>query len=123
MSMGIRLKSIRTMSGLTQNDLAKRVGVQRSAIQKYESGKVDNVPVKTLEALADALDVSPQDLMGWSDSKLSRRQEIGVTGIRQVFGDEYGDMLIAFNSLNASGRQMALRLISDLALIYQNDQQ
>ena len=38
MNMGERIKQLRIANGLTQEDLGKYIGVQKSAIRKYEKG-------------------------------------------------------------------------------------
>jgi transcriptional regulator with XRE-family HTH domain len=42
--MGFRLKQIRQIRGLSQNDLAQSLGVVTQTIQKYESGQVRLLP-------------------------------------------------------------------------------
>lgn len=118
MYMGLRLRSIRTMMGMTQDELAKKVGVNRSAIQKYESGIVENVPVRTLEALAEALEVAPQDLMGWSETSVTRNQHITLAGVRRMFGAQYEELILAFHKLDSVGQGIGLRIIHDLDKIY-----
>ena len=45
-SLGTRIKELRTLAGLSQEELGRRVGVQRAAINKYEKGTVENINVK-----------------------------------------------------------------------------
>ena len=53
--------------GMTTEELGKAIGVERSAITKYEKGRVTNIPPERIEALAAALDVTHGYLMGWTD--------------------------------------------------------
>lgn len=48
---------------MTMDDLGRAIGVQRSAINKYEKGKIKNVSIMTIDALSKALGVSPGYLM------------------------------------------------------------
>ena len=41
--IGIRIKKLRTLAGLSQEELGRRVGIQRAAINKYEKGSVTNI--------------------------------------------------------------------------------
>ncbi len=50
-----QLIEARRKKGLTQNDLAKRIGTKQSAIARIESGKA-NPTISFLEKLATALD-------------------------------------------------------------------
>lgn len=62
-----RIKKLRIEKGLSQEDLAKKVGyTHRSSIGKVETGLVDLSQSK-IKAFAKALDVTPQYLMGWED--------------------------------------------------------
>jgi transcriptional regulator with XRE-family HTH domain len=51
---------------MSQEELGKRVGVQRAAINKYEKGTVENIPIKTIEKIASVFDVSPSYIVGWT---------------------------------------------------------
>ena len=43
MEMGEIIKQLRLQKGITQEELGKVIGVQKSAIRKYESGMVENI--------------------------------------------------------------------------------
>lgn len=63
-----RLKQRRLDMGLTLEEVANELNVERPTIQRYESGKIKSISTTTVEALAQALHCSPAYLMGWSDS-------------------------------------------------------
>jgi transcriptional regulator with XRE-family HTH domain len=56
-----RIKSLRQTAGLTQTELAKRAGIDRSYYAEVEAG-LHSVSVDRIFAIADALDASPRDL-------------------------------------------------------------
>ena len=58
-----KIKLLRIKKGLSQEELGKLVGVQKAAINKYETGRVINIKKSMLQKLADALEVSPADLL------------------------------------------------------------
>lgn len=68
MTIGQRLKNRREELKLTQEAVAKKVGVAIQTIYKYENEIVTNIPLDRLELLASALEVSPAYLMGWQSS-------------------------------------------------------
>ena len=68
-NIGQLIKSARIAKGLTQEELGKIVGVQKSAIAKYENGRVINIKRSTLQGLAKALDLKGSDLIIESDPK------------------------------------------------------
>lgn len=63
-----RLKLRRKAMNYTLQEVADKMGVTRSTIQKYESGLIKGVETTVLERLADILECTPAYLMGWSDS-------------------------------------------------------
>lgn len=63
MEIGELIKRARIESGLTQEELGKLVGVQKSAIAKYENGRVVNIKRSTLKKLAEALNLRGSDLI------------------------------------------------------------
>ncbi len=55
------LKKYRILAGLTQGELAGRVGMHRTTINELERGKRPARP-RTLKKIADTLDVDTSDL-------------------------------------------------------------
>lgn len=69
MSTGIgkRIKEKRLELGISQEELAKRLGLKsKSTICKIERGE-DNLTADTVNKYADALNCSPLLLMGWEE--------------------------------------------------------
>ena len=69
--MNRRIKERRLALNLTQEELAQRLGLQKSAIAKYESGRVENIKRSVLAKMAEILECSPTYLMGWDDEQPS----------------------------------------------------
>ena len=69
MDIGKLIKDARNEKGLTQEELGALVGVQKSAIAKYENGRVVNIKRSTLQKLAKALDLKGSDLIIESNPK------------------------------------------------------
>lgn len=60
----LNIKNYREKSGMSQEELAKLVGYKnRTSIAKIEAGKID-LPLSKIELFADALGVTPTELMG-----------------------------------------------------------
>ena len=57
------IKKLRKQLKLTQEELARKAGITYSILIKIESGVNDNPTIKTLKKLADALEVSIDELM------------------------------------------------------------
>lgn len=62
-AIGARLRARRRELGLSQTDLARRLGVSFQQVQKYESG-ANRVAASTLAAAARALETTPAWLLG-----------------------------------------------------------
>lgn len=67
MTTGKRIKLKREELDLTLEDLAKKLGVNRSTVYRYECGAIEKMPISILRPIADALGVTPAYLMGWDD--------------------------------------------------------
>jgi transcriptional regulator with XRE-family HTH domain len=60
--IGNRLKAFRRGSGLSADEIARRIGISRTALYRFEKGEV--VKIETLEKLSELLDVSVPTLLG-----------------------------------------------------------
>lgn len=69
MSIGKNIKHYRLKKGYTLEELAKIVGTSKQTIQRYETGVISNIPSDKIEAIAEALGVSPASIMGWEDKE------------------------------------------------------
>lgn len=69
MEMNQRIKERRLALNMTQEELAHKLGMQKSAIAKYESGRVENIKRSVLAKMAELLECSPAYLMGWDDEQ------------------------------------------------------
>ena len=55
MNIGDKIRNARISKGMTQEELGKALGVQKSAIAKYENGRVVNIKRSTLKKISDIL--------------------------------------------------------------------
>ncbi len=67
--VGERIKERRTELKLSMPDLGKRIGVNKSTIQRYEADGVDPKRTMIINGLAEALLTTPEWLTGLSDDK------------------------------------------------------
>ena len=68
MSIGKRIKLLRMKRGMSIEELAAKLGKNRTTVYRYENGDIENLPLDILNPLAAALDTTAGHLMGW-DSK------------------------------------------------------
>lgn len=60
--MGYRIKEVRILRRMTQEELSKKSGVSRAIISGLESGSRKETTTKTLLAIAKALETTVDDL-------------------------------------------------------------
>ena len=74
--IGKYVRTRRTELGLTQEELAHRMGYKtKSSINKIELG-IQDVPLPKVEELARCLDTTPDYLMGWQNDTYSELIEL-----------------------------------------------
>lgn len=71
MEMGQRIKQLREEHRMTMDELGKKLGVQKSAILKYEKGQVTNIPRKSIEIMANIFGVTPSYLMCFDEDTVA----------------------------------------------------
>lgn len=119
-SPATRIKELRTLAGMSQEELGRRVGVQRAAINKYEMGSVVNIPLATIEKMASVFGVSPNYIVGWNDvasNPLSAEVRI-IQGIKTFYGKEAVDLLEGYVTMNGIGQRKVLRYMDDMHKLY-----
>ena len=67
-AMGQRIRRLRQLRGMTQQELAKKIGCQFQQVQKYETG-ANRTSASRLSMIAEALDVSLSRLVEGIDDK------------------------------------------------------
>jgi len=61
--VGARIRQLRLARGLTQDELADKIGVQEKTVSRWESGRHSGYQ-RNLNALAAALEVPPEEITG-----------------------------------------------------------
>lgn len=70
--IGTRIKEVRLEKNLTQKDVAQRVNVATSTINRYEKGLIENIKIPVVKSIASALGVDPSWLMGYDVPKIPK---------------------------------------------------
>lgn len=63
MEIGKYIKQLRNERGISQEELGKIIGVQRAAVQKWESGITKNLKRATIQKLAEYFNVNPANFV------------------------------------------------------------
>ena len=106
MSFAGRLRQAREQAGLTQQDLAKKLGVTKSAIGNYENG-VSSPKWDILIKIFDVLHVDPNFL--YQDDFSFRSEPSSLTPQQQT-------LLASFDQLNNEGQDKAVEYVEDLVM-------
>lgn len=67
--IGLRIEAARKEKKMSLQDVAEKVSIARSTVQRYEQGKIVNVKLPVVEAIANAVGVSPAWVLGKSFQK------------------------------------------------------
>lgn len=110
MNIGDKIKEARLAKGLTQEELGKLIGLQKSAVAKYESNRVVNIKRSTLQKLATALDLRGSDLIIESDPK-----GVAELSARVLLDDKLMNSLEKYYTLGVEKQKMIRDLIDSLA--------
>ena len=61
---GSRIKEAREKIGMSQTDMADRIGVSKQTLYKYENDIITNIPSDKIEEISALTGVSPAYIMG-----------------------------------------------------------
>ena len=74
--IGARIEKRRLSLGLTMDDIASRIGVAKSTVQRYEKGQISRIKLPVIESIASALGVNPDWLIGNTDDPTRNDQSV-----------------------------------------------
>ena len=65
MDLKKNIKKYRLAKKMTLDELAEKIGIKKSTLQRYESGVITNIPSDKIEKMAEVFEIKPSILMGW----------------------------------------------------------
>lgn len=124
MTIGERIKLRREELGMSQEDLAHKLGYKnRSSINKIELDK-QNLRQSKIKAIADALETTPAFIMGWSteetarteaDKKAAEATESINRIIKNIpYTEEELEMVSTFRSLDDEAKRQLILMMAFL---------
>ena len=124
-SIGGRIKQLRLSHNLTQEQLGKILGVNKSAVQKYEAGDVKNLKRETIKKLCNQFRVYPYTFIFepgdyWVENEctaLLKEQLLDKIHFTASDSQEVIDFFRKKFALNDEGFQKVLTYMDDLAQI------
>ncbi len=98
MNMGDVIRMNRMNCGLTQEELGKKLvpQVQKSAVAKWENGRVDNIKRSHIVQMSRLFGISPEDLLCFSDSEavmVTRSEQNLLSSFRQLDGEDQAKVM------------------------------
>lgn len=96
--IGARIKEAREYRDMTLQDIADKIGIAKSTVQRYETGAIKKVKIPVLQSIASALSVNPSWIVGKSSQmintcastplEISKVETLHIQKYRTL--DEYG---------------------------------
>lgn len=111
MTIGEKIREARLKKSLTQQELGELVGVQKSAIAKYENGRIVNLKHDTIQSLSKILDIPPYELIMIDDPA----EEVADIHARIALDYEMLDVLKKYYDLPSDDKELIISLINKLS--------
>lgn len=67
--VGLKIFNARKELKMSRSELGKKINLHESTIKRYEDGHIKSLDIEKLKEFANALDISPEYLMGLEDNK------------------------------------------------------
>ena len=81
MGVGVKIRNARLAKGMTQEELGELLGIKKSAVAKYENGRIVNIKRSNLKKISEVLGIPAAELIG--DYETEKPVEIdGLTGAK-----------------------------------------
>lgn len=117
MGIGANIKRLRLERGMTQEELGNLLGVKKAAVQKYESGLVQNLKQSTIRKLCEIFDTTPATFIYEEPEDLLRDSVNCIEMVQTVFGKESVRLLEVFIELDSENKEKVLSYTNDVALV------
>lgn len=128
-TLGQRIKAARKKKGITQQELASRIGKALSTVQKYEIDVIQP-SITTLNKIADALEVPLYTIYadtltprGITKEKPKAKSDLGFLTALFSADPEHDDIIEAYDQLNEEGKRKVVDYALDLEPKYPKDKE
>lgn len=113
MTTGGRIKDMRKKLGLTQKELAERMGVKDAVISQYETG-IRMPKYETIVRFAAAMGVSPYAIIGFDNQAPEGMGDFNAAVLNQ-YGPHFFKLMDCFAKLNEAGQLEAVKRVQELS--------
>jgi len=112
LNIGNKIKTARLAKGFTQEELGNLIGVQKSAVAKYENGRVVNIKRSVLAKISKVLDIPAVELVSDIEEK---PVEMAERHFEMIMDEDLNEIFEEFRSLDAHKKKLVKDLIHSLA--------
>ena len=112
MNIGEKIKKARIEKGYTQEELGNLIGVQKSAVAKYEKGRVVNIKRSVLAKISKVLDIPPVELVSDIEEK---PVEMAERHFEIIMDEDINEIFEEFKHLDAKKKKLVKDLVHSLA--------
>ncbi len=109
-NIGSIIKQARLQKGYTQEALAQLVGVQKSAVAKWENGRVSEIKRSNIGSLSEVLGIDPVLLVSDSDAMNKENPTVQDDGI----SEEMQELIDRIKSLPEDKIQLLLQVAKSI---------
>lgn len=117
--IGNRLRQLRTQSGLTQKEVAYRIGINNKTLSGYENN-VSTPDPETLQMLAKFYNSSTDYLISGEGTRNENKDNVTtdlntqtLNYLKMYYGENAYKLIILFLKLNETGQSKILETITD----------
>lgn len=109
MTIGARMKKRRKELGISADDIANYIGVDRTTYYRYERGAISKVSTEVLQKVAEYLHTTPTWLMGIKDASPIPWQKSSPL---QKLSDDEADIITKYRCLNQPGKDTVRAVVN-----------
>lgn len=121
MSVGMTIKKLRTDNGMTQEELGALLGVKKAAVQKWESGQVQNLKHNTIRQLCEVFGKNPSVFIFTENEMMCneriRREVSMLEEMQKTYGKEVVELISVFIELDEAHRTKVMDYMYDQSVI------
>ena len=121
MSIGMIIKKLRTEKGMTQEELGALLGVKKAAVQKWESGQVQNLKHSVIRQLCEVFEKNPAVFIFTENEMMCneriKREVSMLEEIQKTYGKEVVELISVFIELDEAHRAKVMNYTYDVSVI------
>ena len=113
MTIGDRIKARRDELGMSQEELAHKIGYKsKTSINKIELG-IQELRQSKIKQIADALQTTPAYIMGWKETEEDQQLKKCHVLIEKCYGSDMYELVELYAKLNESGKNKIMGELRD----------